>query len=176
MRTVAGADGGWSRPTPCTDWNVRALVNHLVYEDRWTKPLVERQTIAQVGAAFEGDLLGDDPHRVAREAAEEALAAVAKELPRGGLVNLSYGDEDIAEYIRQLTADHLIHCWDLAAATGKDRSLDPEVVAEIAHWYRDREESYRSSGSVAARPQSAQGGDPQSDLLIAFGRDPLWSG
>jgi len=146
----------------------------MVYEDRWTKPLVERKTIAEVGDSFEGDLLGDDPHGVARVAADEALAAVADQLPRGGSVNLSYGDDDIAEYIRQLTADHLIHGWDLAAATGQDRSLDPEVVAEVAAWYRDQETSYRSSGSVAARPEWAKGGDPQSDLLIAFGRDPNW--
>jgi hypothetical protein len=111
---------------------------------------------------------------VARVAADQALAAVADQLPRGGSVNLSYGDDDIAEYIRQLTADHLIHGWDLAAATGQDRSLDPEVVAQVAAWYRDQETSYRSSGSVAARPEWAKGGDPQSDLLIAFGRDPNW--
>jgi uncharacterized protein (TIGR03086 family) len=176
MRTVSNATGDWSGPTPCTDWNVRELVNHMVYEDRWTKPLVDRKTIADVGNSFDGDLLGDDPQGVAGAAAGEALAAVADQLPRGGSVNLSYGDEDIAEYIRQLTADHLIHGWDLAVATGQDRSLDPLVAAEVADWYRDREESYRSTGSVAARPQSARGGDLQSDLLIAFGRDPNWPG
>src|SRR5215217_8722244 len=103
----------------------------MVYEDRWTKPLVERKTIAEVGDSFEGDLLGDDPHGVARVAADEALAAVADQLPRGGSVNLSYGDDDIAEYIRQLTADHLIHGWDLAAGTGQERSLDEELVTEL---------------------------------------------
>jgi hypothetical protein len=89
-------------------------------------------------------------------------------------VNLSYGDEDIAEYIRQLISDHLIHGWDLAAATGQNRTLDPDLVAYVAAWYRDQEQAYRSSGAVAARPDTARGGDPQSDLLIAFGRDPDW--
>jgi uncharacterized protein (TIGR03086 family) len=176
VKTVSNVTKDWSRPTPCTEWDVRALVNHVVYEERWTKPLVDRKTIAEVGDSLEGDLLGDDPLGAARAAADEALASVADQLPRGGQVNLSYGDEDIAEYIRQLTADHLIHGWDLAAATGQDRSLDHEVVAEVAAWFRDKEESFRSSGSVAARPQSAKGGDPQSELLIAYGRDPNWSG
>ncbi len=177
MRTVSNAKGGdWSRPTPCTEWSIRNLVNHIVYEERWAKPLVDRKTIADVGDSFEGDLLGDNPQAVARAAAEESLAAVADQLPRGGTVNLSYGDEDIAEYIWQLAADHLIHGWDLAAATGQDRSLDADVVAEVTEWYRGQEDSYRSSGSVAARPQSARGGTPQSDLLIAFGRDPNWPG
>jgi hypothetical protein len=32
----------------------------------------------------------------------------------------------------------------------------------------------RSSGVIAARPNSAQGGNPPADLLIAYGRNPDW--
>jgi uncharacterized protein (TIGR03086 family) len=173
--TVANVSDNWSDPTPCTDWNVRTLVNHVVGEDRWTKPLVDGKTIADVGDAFDGDLLGVDPKGSAVAAADEALTAVAERLPAGGLVHLSYGEEDIAEYISQLTADHLIHGWDLAAATGQSRDLDPDLVAEVAEWFRNREEIFRSSGLLAARPESASGGDPQADLLIAFGRNPDWT-
>jgi uncharacterized protein (TIGR03086 family) len=174
--TVQGTPGDWSGPTPCTDWDVRALVNHVVGEDRWTKPLVDGMTIAEVGDTLDGDLLGEeDPKAVARAAADEALTAVAERLPAGGKVHLSYGEEDIEEYIRQLVADHLIHGWDLAVATGQHRTLNPELVAEVAAWFRDREDIYRSSGSIAERPTSAQGGDPQADLLIAFGRSPDWA-
>ena len=47
--TVLEVSDDWSKPTPCSEWNVRALVNHVVSEDRWTKPLVEGMTIAEVG-------------------------------------------------------------------------------------------------------------------------------
>jgi uncharacterized protein (TIGR03086 family) len=173
--TVKATSADWSAPTPCADWNLRALINHVVGEDRWTKPLVEGRTIAEVGDALDGDLLGDDPKSTALGAADEALTAVAERLPAGGKVHLSYGEEDIEEYIRQLVADHLIHGWDLAAATGQHRTLDPELVSEVATWFRDREDIYRSSGSIADRPNSANGGDQQSDLLIAFGRNPDWA-
>jgi uncharacterized protein (TIGR03086 family) len=172
--TVQGVADDWSAPTPCSDWNVRALVNHVVGEDRWTKPLVDGKTIADVGDAFDGDLLGEDPKSAAVAAADEALSAVAEKLPAGGKVHLSYGEEDIEEYIRQLVADHLIHGWDLAVATGQQRTLDPELVAEVGAWFRNREDRYRAGGAIAARPETAKGGDPQSDLLIAFGRDPDW--
>jgi uncharacterized protein (TIGR03086 family) len=173
--TVSNVSDDWSRPTPCPAWNVRALVNHVVGEDRWTKPLVEGKTIAEVGDAFDGDLLGDDPKTSALTAADEALTAVAVRLPAGGKVHLSYGEEDIGEYISQLSADHLIHGWDLSVATGQQRTLDPELVAEVAKWFRNREEIMRSFGAIAARPESATGGDPQAELLIGFGRIPDWA-
>jgi uncharacterized protein (TIGR03086 family) len=173
--TVSEVSDDWSKPTPCTDWDVRALVNHVVSEDRWTAPLVDGRTIAEVGNAFDGDLLGENPKGSARAAADEALTAVAERLPAGGKVHLSYGEEDIDEYIWQLVADHLIHGWDLAVATGQNRNLDPELVEEVAEWFRNREEMYRSGGAIAARPESAAGGNPQADLLIAFGRSPGWT-
>jgi uncharacterized protein (TIGR03086 family) len=173
--TVESVSGEWSAPTPCTDWNVRALVNHVVGEDRWTKPLVDGRTIAEVGEAFDGDLLGEDPKSFAMAAADEALTAVAERLPAGGKVHLSYGEESIEEYISQLAADHLIHGWDLAAATGQQRDLDPELVAEVAAWFRNREDIYRSSGAIAARPEAAATGNPQAELLVAFGRNPDWT-
>lgn len=175
LAVVQRAPADWSGPTPCSDWTVHHLVNHVVGEDRWTRPLVEGQTIADVGDTLDGDLLGGDPVAAARAAAEDALAAVAEHFHAGEKVHLSYGDEDLSEYLRQLVADHLIHGWDLAAATGQDRTLDPEVVAEVAAWFRDREAIYRSAGMVAERPRSGQNGSPQVDLLIAFGRDPEWA-
>jgi uncharacterized protein (TIGR03086 family) len=173
--TVSNVSDDWSRPTPCTDWDVRALVNHVVGEDRWTKPLVEGKTIAEVGDAFDGDLLGEDPKASALAAADEALMAVAERLPAGGTVHLSYGEEDIAEYISQLVGDHLIHGWDLAVATGQNHNLDSELVGEVAAWFRNCEEIMRSAGAIAARPESATGGNPQADLLIGFGRNPDWA-
>src|ERR687895_1707763 len=70
----------WSRPTPCLDWDVRALVNHVVGEDRWTGPLLDGMTIAEVGDRFDGDLLGDDPQGAGRVASAEAVAAVDDKL------------------------------------------------------------------------------------------------
>ena len=139
------ADGGTS-PTPCQEWNTRELVNHVVGEDRWTAPLLEGATIADVGAEFDGDLLGHDPRRPPRGRPTRRWRAVAEVCPAGGQVHLSYGDEDMAEYVHQLAADHLIHAWDLAAATGGDTALDPELVAAVAPWFAEREELYRGAG------------------------------
>lgn len=165
-------DDQWDDPTPCAEWTVRDLVNHVAGEDLWTVPLMQGQTIDDVGDRFDGDVLGDRPVPAALDAAKEAVSVVAERLPRGELVHLSYGDEDPGEYVRQLAADHLIHAWDLAAATGGDKRLEPHLVAEVARWYSAREELLRSMRLVGPRASGA--GDLQSDLLAAYGRDSDW--
>ena len=161
----------WDDPTPCRDWTVRDLVNHVCAEDLWTGPLVAGRTIEEVGHRFDGDLLGGDPIRIALEAASEATRAVAG-TPEGGTVHLSYGDEQLDEYVHQLAADHLIHGWDLAVATGGDPRLDPALVAEVAAWFAEREDLYRAAGAVG--PRAASHGDAQGDLLASAGRDSEW--
>jgi uncharacterized protein (TIGR03086 family) len=166
----------WAGPTPCLDWDVRALVNHIVYEDLWTVPLMEGATVAEVGDRFEGDLLGDDHVAAARSACETATMAAASGVVAGRTVHLSFGDTPAEEYAYQLAADHIIHGWDLAAAIGADRTIDPELVTALAPWFAEREELYRAAGVIGDRPSDpAATDDPQARLLIAFGRDPNWS-
>lgn len=160
----------WPAPTPCTGWDVRALVNHVVGEERWTVPLMQGRTIAEVGDAFDGDLLGDDPAAAAAAAARAAQDAATWSIDT---VHLSYGDEDPPEYLRQLAADHLIHGWDLAVAIGVPPRLEADLVAEVGAWFADREEIYRSAGLVGA--PLAGFTDPADTLLAAFGRDPRWT-
>jgi uncharacterized protein (TIGR03086 family) len=167
-----GADQ-WNAPTPCPDWDVRALVNHVVGEQRWLPPLMAGATIEEVGDRFDGDLLGTDPATVADVAAAEAAAAVPDAVAEERTVHLSFGDTPADEYALQVAADQLIHAWDLAAATGGDRHLDPEAVAAVAEWFGPNEEMYRAGGAIAARVETTDQ-DPQSALLAAFGRDPAW--
>jgi uncharacterized protein (TIGR03086 family) len=165
----------WSAPTPCPDWDVRALVNHLVYEDRWTVPLFAGATIAEVGGRFEGDLLGADPVAAARDATQRAEAAVAEPDALERTVHLSFGDTPAREYAYQLLADHLVHSWDLAVAIGADARLDAAAVRLCAAWFAGREHAYRSSGVTGPRRPVPAGADEQDRLIAAFGRDPRWS-
>ena len=170
VRAVGGDD--WDRPTPCSEWTVRDLVNHVAGEDLWTVPLVEGSTIEDVGDRFDGDVLGEDPVGTAVTAGDAAIGAVTTRLPQGGTVHLSYGEERLEEYLRQLAADHLVHGWDLAVAVGGSPRLDADAVADVADWFAGREATYRSVGAVGPRTGSFD--DPQADLLAGFGRDPGW--
>ncbi|HZA76744.1 MAG TPA: TIGR03086 family metal-binding protein [Acidimicrobiales bacterium] len=176
VKRVEGVGDRWDAPTPCQDWDVRTLVNHVVYEDVWTVPMMEGATVEEVGDRFEGDLLGDDPVAAARAAADAATIAAASGLVAGRTVHLSFGDAPAEEYAYQLAADHLVHGWDLAAATDGDRRFDPDLVEALAAWFADREDAYRSAGMIAERPPGDEPEDPQDRLIAAFGRRPDWPG
>jgi uncharacterized protein (TIGR03086 family) len=166
----------WTGPTPCAAWDVRTLVNHVVYEQLWSVPLFAGATIAEVGSRFEGDLLGADPVLTATEAAEDATAAVSETGAMERTVHLSFGDTPAVEYVHQLLADHLIHGWDLASAIGADRTMDPDVLREVMAWFKEREDMYRSSGAIGPRVELPSNATDQDLLLASFGRDPSWTG
>jgi uncharacterized protein (TIGR03086 family) len=166
-----GADQ-WRLPTPCPDWDVHSIVNHLVGENRWTAPLMSGMTVGAVGDRFDGDLLGDDPKRAWEEASAEAVRAVRAPGALDRIVHLSFGDVPGSEYAWQLFADHLVHTWDLARAIGADDRLDEDLVAACAQWFSAREEQYRAGGVIGDRVSAAEDADEQTRLLAAFGRDP----
>lgn len=163
-------DDQWSLPTPNTEWDVRALVRHLVYENLWTVPLMNGKTIEEVGDQFEGDILGDDPKAAWEEASRSALEAVNDEAMTR-TVHLSFGDVQGEFYAWQLLNDHVMHAWDLARATGQEERLDPELVAICADWFSQFEEEYRKAGLIAPRPELPPDADDQTKFLAMTGRD-----
>jgi uncharacterized protein (TIGR03086 family) len=176
VRRVRAVPGDkWASPTPCPGWNVRELVNHVVGEELWTVPMMAGATIEQVGDRFAGDVLGQDPVATAERAAREAVAAIAEPVRAGRITHLSFGDTPAEEYARQLSADHLVHAWDLAVSVGADAALPADVVGAVAGWFAERERWYRASGVIGERPDADDRGDPRRRLLIAFGRHPDWT-
>ena len=159
----------WEARTPCPDWNVRELVNHLASENRWMPPLLAGLTVADVGSQLDGDLLGTDPVGAwgsARAAAEAAAIAT----PRAGTVHVSFGDVPVEEYLWQLAADHLVHSWDLAAALGLDLGLETDLVSNVIQWFTAHESGYRDAGAIGPRVPVENDAGPQTRLLAMFGR------
>ena len=61
-RSVAGiGDEQWHLPTPCAEWDVRDLLQHIVSGNLWVPELTAGRTIEAVGDALDGDVLGNDP-------------------------------------------------------------------------------------------------------------------
>lgn len=161
--------GDLSRPTPCEGWDVRTVLNHVVAEALWLSQLLAGLTIADVGDVFDGDVLGEDPGRSWRAAdagARYAAGAVDQTRP----ITLSFGTVPAAEYLRQVAADHLIHAWDVARGIDVDLRLPDDVVAEVALWFADAEDGYRSAGAIGPAVSALPTADAQTLLLARFGR------
>jgi len=160
----------WTMPTPCTEWDVRALLNHLVNEALWVRPLMEGMTIAEVGDRLDGDLLGDDPKAAFDEAAAEATAAATGPGAVDRIVHISAGDTPAGEYLSQVFTDFVIHRWDLARAIGVDDTINPADAAAIYEQMRPREHEMRSWGVYGGTVTAPPGADLQTKLLALFGR------
>lgn len=169
-RVAQIGDHQWDAPTPCTEWDVRQVVRHLVYENLWLPPLLEGKTLEEVGDRFEGDILGDDPKR----AWEQAAGASARALEQDGIlertVHLSYGEDSARSYLFQMFTDHLIHAWDLARGIGADERLEPELVEYCYEKSKPHEDSLKASGLFGDKVEPPEGADVQTKLLAVFGR------
>ena len=159
----------WTAPTPCAGWDVRALVGHVVGEDRWAAELLAGRTIADVGDRLDGDLLGGDP-AAAWRAASAAAADAATAAKDDDLVALSAGPTAVDEYLRQLAADHLVHAWDLATATGTNLRLEEDLIDAVTAWFAPVRRVYRAHGLVDPRPPLTEPAQAQARLLAMFGR------
>ena len=164
------AAGQWDLPTPCTEWNVRDLVHHLVSGTSWVAPLVEGCTIAEVGDRFDGDLLGDDPRGAWRRAAADAVQACGEEGALEQTVHLSAGDTPAADYVGERILDLVMHAWDLARAVGADEALDPELVDAARKVLAEKAELWRQYGALGPAVEVAPGADAQTELLAESGR------
>ncbi|MCC9705644.1 TIGR03086 family metal-binding protein [Streptomyces sp. MNU76] len=172
-RVHAVRDDQWGADTPCAEWSVRDLVNHLVSEQLWVPSLVrDGCMIEEVGDTFGGDLLGPDPAASWDTAAHSAREAFTAPGALERTVHLSYGDTPATAYCAQMVADLVVHAWDLSRAIGADERLPGELVRfavdEIAPYAGDLEKS----GLFGAPVAPPVGADAQTRLLCLLGRRP----
>ena len=167
-------DDQWSAPTPCAEWNVRALVNHIAGEYLWMPELIAGKTIADIGDRFDGDVLGDHPVTALAAAQQAAVAALDDSDALTRTVHLSFGDLPALAYVKQMAVDSVIHAWDLARGTGGDETLDPELVTMAYEELEQTAEDWRSGGAfgaaTAAKDGSNSGEAPRSLRSLALCR------
>lgn len=160
----------WDTATPCEGWSVRELLNHIVAGNLWAAELGSGRTIAEVGTALDGDMLGTDPIG----AYDRSAAAAAAVFEEPGALDrpcaVSYGPVPGSIYAGHRFIDVLIHGWDLAVATGQSTDLDPQLVDACWEVLRPQLEPMQASGAFGvARPRQPDD-DPQTSLLAALGR------
>jgi uncharacterized protein (TIGR03086 family) len=162
----------WGASTPCTDWTVRDLINHITSEHLWAPLLLCGATLDEVGDRFDGDVLGDDPVDVWERAAAESRLAFHRPGALEGTVHTSGGKTPAAEYAWQMTMDLTVHAWDLARGVDVDDAIDEDLVATVYEGAEPRVGGWQGLGIFDPPVNVAESASTQDRLVALLGRRP----
>jgi uncharacterized protein (TIGR03086 family) len=161
---VGVGPGQWADPTPCTEWNVSQLVDHLIAGNRRFAALLRDHPTAEPGGAEPG---GDRAasYRTAAAALRAAFSAPGAldriyPSPIGSAPGLALVDLRIAE--------QLLHGWDLAQATGQHPNLPDDLAGQQLARARSQLGDAPRKGMPFDAPQPAPAHAPAIDRLAAF--------
>jgi uncharacterized protein (TIGR03086 family) len=117
-------------PTPCPDWDVRALLNHVTGGSDMFAECVTEGALPdeRLGELMGTDRLGDDYRGAFGAAAQRALDAFATPGATDKIVTLPFGEMPAGVALKIAIFDVTVHAWDLAKATGQSTALDPTVL------------------------------------------------
>ncbi|MFB6933121.1 TIGR03086 family metal-binding protein [Streptomyces chartreusis] len=166
-------DEALGAPTPCAEYDVKALVNHLC------QVIVQFQRLAAKEASDFGDSI---PDRVAEDAewreglVREADRLVAAWSAPGAEEGRTGGMDMPARLVGSMALlDLTVHVWDLARATGQDLpGTDEPVVAELTGAVDTLAPTARKMGVFGEPAPEPVGASPFERLLARTGRDPHW--
>jgi uncharacterized protein (TIGR03086 family) len=175
-RVVAGATTGpLDGPTPCTDWDLRALLNHTIL---WTAYSAERRARDE---KLPDDLPDTDftaqPDYAQAYAAQIDRAVAAWSEPGAWTRELAMMGTPTpsADVGALLVAEMVLHGWDIARATGQDFHCDGPVLAAAAQTVAANAELFRQYQGFAEPVELAPDAPEFDRLLASSGRDPAWT-
>jgi uncharacterized protein (TIGR03086 family) len=166
---AAVPENRYAGPTPCPDFDVRALMNHLVAGNLLFATAARGEELDMT--VFEQDNLGDDPAGAYRRSADGALEAWR----RPGVMeeNLPFGGMPGSAVIRLHLTEELVHGWDLASSTGQDTSVNPRLAEMALEAMQQVPTEMLRSGAAFGEEVPVDAGAPVHERLVAFlGRDP----
>jgi uncharacterized protein (TIGR03086 family) len=174
--TVAGVSPAQlSHPTPCTDFDVRALLGHLV-------GVLRRVTSVASGAPAIGhaplvtDVPDDGWDLAARTALRDVETAWADPAVLDREMRLPFGILPGAATLAAYTGEISTHTWDLAVATSQSPAWDEQVLSgALGAIHRKLPTAERPSGVPFGDAVPVPDDAPLIDRLVAWqGRDPQW--
>jgi len=153
----------WSAPTPCDEWDVRRVVEHLVGMNRVFAAILAGEAPPQRGDELPGEAL--------TPAFRESAATLLDAFARPGVLGRSYtsplGTATGRDRLLIRLYDLLAHGWDLARATGQVAHLPEDAAADSLSFVRNQLSDDARPGRFAAA-RTAPGTAPAIEQLVAF--------
>ncbi|MFC0627803.1 TIGR03086 family metal-binding protein [Kribbella deserti] len=166
-------------PTPCPEFDVRTLVNHL---GQWTGDRAEKAARKQQPPPLDESYDAIAAHggltewaKVYDEKARAAGRAWAEPSASEGETGLSGEGKMPASMVAGMVfAEYLLHGWDLAVATGQPFEPEPPVAEELLNQLQAFAEMARQGGVFGPKVDVPPTASPFHQALALAGRNPLW--
>lgn len=123
---VLAAVTDWDAKSPCAEWTVREVANHLVGGLK-----VFAASVEHTEWEMEGDHLGDDPRGAFRAAADRCLAAFDRPVALTESHPFPPGPTAGSVIAAISLSETVVHGWDIARGAGVPYTPPPEAVAEL---------------------------------------------
>jgi uncharacterized protein (TIGR03086 family) len=155
----------WAAPTPCTELDVRGVLNHLVRGNLLFAAVIRDEPRPNPAA----DHLGDDPLAAYQRAAGRLREAFSAPDVLDSVYKAPFGTGPGAVLAHVRAVEVLVHGWDLARATGQPGAF-PDDVAEraLAGARRALTERPQGPGAPFAAEVAVAPDAPAADRLAGF--------
>jgi len=157
-------------PTPCLEWNVAQLINHIVDDQFYFVSIVA----GEVRDGQSHDFSAGDFVSTFSAGSNLCVEAFSYENVMNELLILPSVEMTGSSFVRVAATDTFVHGWDLARATDQSTDLLPDLAlkllvgAKLAISPPERSDS----GTPFAPERIAPVGSSEADRLAAyFGRD-----
>lgn len=163
--------------TPCVDYDVKALLNHLLY---WGPSLVGaayKKSVAPPAASEQDvDLASGDWAEGVEAHLDELVTAWSDPDAWEGVTQMGGPMKLPASMIGGMVlGEMVVHGWDLARATGQSPTWPDDVLEPVLAGIRTSAEQGRQMGVYGPEVPVSPDAPPLDRLLGLTGRNPAWS-
>ena len=166
----------WDLATPCPEWDVRALVNHVLLGTRMSVHILSGMPRNEVISYLDDDLLTDtaDPVAAFVDLADQVVAGFSGPGGLDGMVEHPAGDFPRSMFCGFRVADGACHAWDLARAIGNNETLDVDLVHFLWDDAQPQRDALAATGMFGDSASGTLGDDAplQTRYLDLMGRRP----
>jgi uncharacterized protein (TIGR03086 family) len=155
-------------PTGCPDWDVRALLNHILGGAQMYVAANEGRLVAEDA----GDLVGDDPGVAVAAAAAANLGSWRAPGALEGDRTYPFGTFPAGAGLVINVGEVALHAWDVARATGRPARLDEDVAVLVLDLYRQVPmDDLRAHGVYGPEIAVSDAASAQDRLLAFLSRE-----
>jgi uncharacterized protein (TIGR03086 family) len=160
-----------SAPTPCGEFDVRGLVNHLLYWGPSLEGAARKESVPPADVEQDADW-------AAALAAQLDRTAMAWSEPAAweGVTRMGGPMELPAALVGGMVVGELVvHGWDLARATGRPLVVDEDILEYLLGEVAKTAEQGREMGIYGPEVSVPASSSTLDRVLALTGRDPAWT-